>query len=57
MSYYRYLCLLAQWCLAHIVVFFLALLHYVASFYGLSIFDCPFSILLLSLLVFSFSML
>ena len=47
MSYLRYLCLFANSAAQHILccVFVLFFFVYVASFSGLSIFDCPFDIL------------
>jgi uncharacterized membrane protein len=49
MSYLRYLCLFAHGGVHHILccafVLFLSCVHYVASFSGMSIFDCPFGIL------------
>ena len=52
MSYLRYLCLLAHsdvqqilWCVFVFIIYVLYCLTCVASFSGLSIFDCPFGIL------------
>jgi hypothetical protein len=46
MSYLHYMCLLVNSGVQHILcyVFALFVLVYVASFSGLSIFDCPFDI-------------
>ena len=46
MSYLRCLYLFTWWCETHIVLWFSSYrVHYVDSFSGLSIFDCPFGIL------------